>query len=82
MTREEKLRQQRLDFMREQVREIELQAKYWESMYKVKYFTLEDAKLREAYESHVMKVQDDAQKALEELEESGDPNLTIESTDI
>lgn len=82
MTREEKLRQQRLEFMREQVREIELQSKYWEAMYKVKYFTLEDAKLRDAYEAHVIKVQDDAQKALEELEESGDPNLTIESTDI
>ncbi len=90
MTREERLkaednekaRRMRLDMMRDQVQELELQARYWKANHDTKYYTLEDAKLKEPYEKFFYEVQEKAMEAARELEASPDPNLTVESSVI
>lgn len=76
MNREEKIRMQqeedarlrRLELMRESVKEVELQARYWKAMYETKYYTLEDSKLKDEYEKYFLDVQARAEQAAEQLE--------------
>lgn len=69
--------------MRMTVVEYELKARYWEAMWKVRYYTLECEKLNPAYEEHTAnlrkiqeeafaKLQEDLKKAKEQAGESLD----------
>ena len=82
MTPVEKAQKDRQEFMRNQVIESELQTRYWKSMYETKYYTLEDAKLKETYEAYYKQIQSEAIEAAEELEAIPDKNLTIETSVI
>ena len=46
----EKERRAQMEFMRDQVMEVELQARYWKAQWEAKYYTLEDAKIKEEYD--------------------------------
>lgn len=80
MTKEEKDRKLRLEFMREQVQEVELQARYWKATHDTKFYSLADSKLKPEYEAYFAEIQAAAEKAAEDLEASPDPNLTVESS--
>jgi hypothetical protein len=58
MTREEKALKEKMDFMRAQVQELELQARYWKAQYDTKYYTLEDDKIKNEYNSFIIKTQE------------------------
>lgn len=65
--KEEELRELRMEEMRKQVMEVELQARYWKAMHETKYWTLEDNKLKEPYEKYFLEVQTRAEDAAEQL---------------
>ncbi len=66
----EKNRRAQMDFMRDQVMEVELQARYWKAQWEAKYYTLEDSKLKPAYDTYYLEVQKAANAAAEELKKT------------
>lgn len=60
--------------MRLQVVDVELKARYWEAMHKVRYFTLEADKLRAEYDAHLTEEREKNMKALEELQKEMEQN--------
>ena len=84
----EKAQKAKIEFMRAQVQELELQARYWKSQWETKYYTLEDAKLRDEYNAYIVKTQEDylnelaaereAQKVADAIDQDLYPSLTNE----
>lgn len=59
MTPEQKVAKQRVEFMREQVIELELQARYWKAQWETKFYTLEDSKVKDEYNDFIKKTQEE-----------------------
>lgn len=70
---------EQLELMREEVLFTEMQARFWKANYDVKHYTLEDARITPEYNAYLQTANEKMMKAMEELEASPDPNLTIES---
>lgn len=65
----EKERRAQMEFMRDQVMEVELQARYWKAQWEAKYYTLEDAKIKPEYDEYFLKVKEASAAAVEQLKE-------------
>lgn len=72
----EKHRRAQMDFMRDQVQEVELQARYWKAQWESKYYTLEDSKLKPEYDAYFLEVQKAANAAAEELKKTVEDQKT------
>lgn len=67
-----KAQKERLEFMREQVLEVELQSRYWKAMHDTKFFTLADDKLKSEYNTFIEKAQADAMAEVEALQKESE----------
>lgn len=68
MANQEKAKKERLEFMREQVLEVELQARYWKAMHDTKLYTLADDKLKSEYDAFIEKAQKAAMADFEKVQ--------------
>ena len=72
MANQAKAQKERLEFMREQVLEVELQARYWKAMHDTKLYTLSDDKLKVEYNAFIEKAQADAMAEIENLQKESE----------
>ncbi len=72
MANQQKAQKERLEYMREQVLEVELQARYWKAMHDTKFYTMEDDKLKAEYNVFITKAQEDAMKEVEKLQKESE----------
>lgn len=75
----DKKRKEQLEYMRDQVMEVELQARYWKANHDVKFYTLEDDKLKEPYDTFVKETQEKSIAYLEELQSTQEKELNLET---
>ena len=68
MANQEKAKKERLEFMREQVLEVELQARYWKAMHDTKLYTIADDKLKPEYDEFIEKAQKAAMEDFEKVQ--------------
>lgn len=81
MNKEEKAMRERLDYMRNEVQQLELQARYWKAQWETKYYTLEDNKIIDEYNDYLQKMQEAQLNHLAQLREEskieGDSEPTL-----
>lgn len=83
MTNQEKQQKAKVEFMRMQVQELELQARYWKAQWETKFYTLEDSKVKDEYDQFVIKTQEDYmnQLAQERAEFEASQTETLTTTE-
>ncbi len=84
----EKAKKAKIEYMREQVQELELQARFWRAQFELKEYTLKDYAIKDEYDKYIIKMQEDylnqlaAEREQQEAEQELSPQLTSESTPL
>lgn len=84
----ERRQKEKIEFMRQQVQELELQSRYWKAQWETKFYTLEDNKIKADYDTFIIKTQEEylnqlnEQQAQYEASQELEPSLTQNNEEV